>query len=275
MKRNKVKCEDCGCEISLSNVSKHKNSKICLKNKSNKKSIKVLDEWKQENGLYKCPYCGKEFSKKGIGNHIWSKHTDEGISFRREQCNTFFNTKGISAWNKGLTKETDERVRKRGETLSNNIKTGKTENKSIGRKHTEEVKKIISEKALASNHRRLCRSTRKYICKDGTEILLDSSWEEKLALLLDEKEYNWFRPIEPMFWIDAKGKKRRYYPDFYLIDYDIYLDPKNPCAYNQQIEKVNFILQNYKNVVILKSEEEIINFEIFLAVADRSSKPCI
>ena len=40
--------------------------------------IKVLDEWKQENGKYKCPECGKEFKKYGIATHFWRMHTEEG-----------------------------------------------------------------------------------------------------------------------------------------------------------------------------------------------------
>ena len=55
-----------------------------------------------------------------------------------------------------------------------------------GKPHTEETKLKIQAKALASKHRRLLKSTRVYVKKDGTEVLLDSSWEELLAIRLDK-----------------------------------------------------------------------------------------
>ena len=30
---------------------------------------------------YICPHCGKEYTKYGIGNHIWRNHTEEGQKF--------------------------------------------------------------------------------------------------------------------------------------------------------------------------------------------------
>lgn len=63
---------------------------------------------------YICPYCGKEYAKYGIGNHIWRNHTEEGQKF---DPNKGYKTKNRKVWNKGLTKETDSRVRKSGETI--------------------------------------------------------------------------------------------------------------------------------------------------------------
>ena len=42
--------------------------------------MKVNEEWLQENGFYKCPYCDVEKSKKGICSHINLKH-GKGISY--------------------------------------------------------------------------------------------------------------------------------------------------------------------------------------------------
>jgi predicted nucleic acid-binding Zn ribbon protein len=58
-------------------------------------------------------------------------------------------------------------------------------------------------------------------------ITLESSFELKLAKFLDERGIVWIRP-KPIKWVDPRdGKNRFYYPDFYLSDYGIYLDPKN------------------------------------------------
>jgi len=126
-------------------------------------------------------------------------------------------------------------------------------------RHTEETKNVISEKALASNHRRLVRSIRKYTKKDGSVVMLDSSWEEMLAKRLDELCVDWIRP-DPLKWVDTCGKVRNYFPDFYLPQYDLFLDPKNPAAMKQQEEKVSWLKQNVINLIFLENVEQIKNY---------------
>lgn len=80
-------------------------------------------------------------------------------------------------------------------------------------------------------------------------IELDSSWEKKIACFLDDRDIKWIRP-KPLGWIDQKGKKRKYFPDFYLPEHNLYLDPKNPLVRKKQQEKVNYFLSNYSNIII-------------------------
>lgn len=126
--------------------------------------------------------------------------------------------------------------------------------------HTEETKIKLSKIALKSKHRRLVRSIRDYTRKDGTTIKLDSSWEELLAKRLDELNLNWERPNTPIEWIDKNNIIHNYFPDFYLLDYDLYLDPKNPYAYNNQQEKIKILLTMMPNLVILTTEAECKSF---------------
>lgn len=53
-----------------------------------------------------CQQCGRSFSKKGIGSHIWRVH-GEGQNFNPGKCYTD-GTKHV--WNKGLTRQTDKTV---------------------------------------------------------------------------------------------------------------------------------------------------------------------
>lgn len=72
--------------------------------------IKRNEKWLNiETGKYICPYCGKEYSKMGICTHIWKTHTDEGKEFNP---NRGYKKGTRTAWNKGLTKDNDERVLK-------------------------------------------------------------------------------------------------------------------------------------------------------------------
>lgn len=76
------------------------------------------------------------------------------------------------------------------------------------------------------------------------EVLLESSWEVEVAKILVDSNLKWTRPA-PIKWIDEKNKNRFYYPDFYLTDYNVYLDPKNPFGMKRdkyKIEQVSKII---------------------------------
>lgn len=112
--------------------------------------------------------------------------------------------------------------------------------------------KLIFKNRKYQNGSRLCVS---YTNKIQGEIILESSWELQIAELLDLQNINWIRP-EPMTWNDGQ-KDHLYFPDFYLIDYDLYLDPKNPyCMQKDKLkmavieEKINII---YGDLKLIKS----------------------
>lgn len=126
----------------------------------------------------------------------------------------------------------------------------------IGRTHTDETKEKLREKALQSPHRRLKKSTVEY-----KGVLLDSTWELALAKRLDEINVKWVRP-DPLIWIDIEGKSHHYFPDFYLLEYNLYLDPKNPQAFKVQKQKITVLLEQYPNIKILTTLEECKSFNI-------------
>lgn len=77
------------------------------------------------------------------------------------------------------------------------------------------------------------------------EISMDSSWEVDLAKWLDLKNIKWIRSKKLVFiWIDS-GKKRRYHPDFYLPDFNVYLDPKNGYKVECDKKKLDYVMNNY------------------------------
>ena len=112
-------------------------------------------------------------------------------------------------------------------------------------KHSAKTIEKLRQIALASPHRRLKKKTYKY-----KGVILDSTWELKLAKLLDSLNIKWIRP-EPIKWADAKGNIHHYFPDFYLPKYDLFLDPKNPYAQKVQKEKIDIILKRNSNIIIM------------------------
>jgi hypothetical protein len=144
------------------------------------------------------------------------------------------------------------KARIEGTTIPENNRKGKTGFK--GTPHTEEMKQYLREKALASPHRRLRKGIIEY-----KGMLLDSSWELALAKRLDEQNIEWIRP-QPLKWVDNDGVAHNYFPDFYLPKYNVYLDPKNPQAIKVQNQKLQILLKQYSNIVILSSLEECNNY---------------
>lgn len=69
-------------------------------------------------------------------------------------------------------------------------------------------------------------------------VWLDSSWELQIAILLDSLNITWIRP-EPLQYED-QGKTRKYYPDFYLPKFNLYIDPKNPYRMLRDQTKLNY-----------------------------------
>jgi hypothetical protein len=194
-----------------------------------------------------CKHCRKEFDtinkpKGWMANHSrWCDHNPKRFQYNKDLnkarlAKTNFNNQ--FTYGAVITEETKEKLR-----LS-----------STGKKHSEKTKQIIKEKALNSKHRRLKKGVVEY-----KGILLDSSWELELAKRLDELNIKWIRP-DPIPWIDENGVARNYFPDFYLIDYDRYLDPKNKHAIKVQEKKLKILLTQYDNINIIDSLEGCKNF---------------
>lgn len=149
-----------------------------------------------------------------------------------------------------------EKARIEGRDIPEHPMKGKEVPALQGRKHTQETKVKISEKALASTHRRLRKGVVEY-----NGILLDSSWELALAKRLDELNINWVRP-DPIPWMDEEGIVHNYFADFYLPKYDKYLDPKNKHAIRVQEKKLKMLLAQYSNIDIIDTLEGCKTFSV-------------
>lgn len=167
-----------------------------------------------------------------------------------------FNNTGRKPWNLGLTADKDERIQRAKETYQKNRAAGK--HKKQGRKHTDAEKQHLRECALKNKlggfHMR--RGV------DYNGIKLDSSYEVVLAKNLDLNNIRWSRPERFLYHMD--GKEHYYTPDFYLPDYNVYLDPKNDFLINNvnknlgytDVQKITQVqLENNIKVLILDKNQ--------------------
>ena len=90
-----------------------------------------------------CPHCHKFFNKYGIKAHIWRLHTEEGMNFNARK--NYIKGSNI-AWNKGLTKDTDDRIKYQSKKIKEYYQNKPGTFK--GKKHSEETKRKISESRI-------------------------------------------------------------------------------------------------------------------------------
>lgn len=240
MAKNVVCCLSCKSTISVNNLAKHQNSKRC---KSGLPPLVPVTE---------CPHCRINSSEiKNMGSHIkWCKSNPNVdkyklmLAYTRDQI-------------------TASSRKKQGQSIKQKHLNGDYSHlygRTTFTEHTQSTKDLISQKARISNHQRKCKFSHQYIDKNGREFIFDSSWEDALADRLDDLDIVWTRPA-PITYTDLFGKLRKYYPDFYLPVYDLYLDPKNSYAESCQIDKLE-IVSKIINLIILRSISDCRNFTL-------------
>lgn len=239
-----------------------------IKNCNSKKHVLVC------NGIYRpfkkltyCPYCNIELnpiSNTNRANHVrWCNKNPKRNSYINHKSKnvSHFNTPSVKAKRMEAIRQSRIDGKLKMARLDGSYKLSLAKALATKRKNgtlfpTDKTRKLLSEKALASPHRRLVRSMREYKRKDGSLVMLDSSWEECLAKRLDDINVDWIRPISPIKYTCINGKLRNYFPDFYLPKFDLYLDPKNPIAMRVQQEKINILLKKMNNLILLTTLEE-------------------
>ena len=206
-----------------------------------------------------CKHCKQEFDtsdkpKGWMANHSRWCHKNPK---RSEYVNRSSNAVEAMKAKKKETGATNQftKAKAEGYEIESSLK-GRENPVWKGREHSEETKKLMSESALASDHRRLRRGMVEY-----KGVMLDSSWELELAKRLDELGVEWKRP-EPIQWTDLDGVTHNYFGDFYLPEYDLYLDPKNPRAIEVQQDKLECLLSQHRNILIIDSLEGCKNFTL-------------
>jgi len=221
--------------------------------------------------MKKCKVCDKEFIvQKGLVNYCSLKcrffKSDDHKSkisssmknnekvkaaairnFTEEKKNIFIkhnqDKAGISERVKKFYKENPEAVEKLRLLAKNKIFSVETK-----RKLSENAKK----NKLGGHNSKM-----KYMYEtlEGKVVYLQSSYEFEVAKNLDKNGIKWLRP-ESLNWVDELNKSHRYYPDFYLINYNVFLDSKNDYLIKKDQNKINQVIkQNNVKILVLNKNQ--------------------
>jgi hypothetical protein len=211
----------------------------------------------------KCDICGKEYSIKGIYTHKWRSH-GEG---QNHNPNKGYEDGTRQIWNKGLNKETDERVKNAGETYSDNYKNG-----LIIHHHTPpglEARKRTSERMSLFNTGGKSKWF-DYFKKDGTKIKLQGTWEVRFAKILDKIDENWIKPglcnkSHSFNWKNNKNEEHIYTPDFYSPKFNKYFEVKG-YWWGDDKNKMKYVIEQNPTIIIdiIEKKELLLMEQLFL-----------
>ena len=191
-----------------------------------------MDYGKIETG-WNCKICQREFtSRQAVTSHIHRSHKNPGISYGGRQ-------KGTPAWNKGLTGVQEAWNKGKPGTFA-------------GRKHTDESKRKISE-AMSINNK---GGRSKWYEVAGQKV--QGTWERNIAIKFEELHINWkkLKTNRDILKYVMDEKERCYTPDFYLQDYNVYLEVKG-YWWGSDKEKMNIVCETHKDkrIVIIEKEQ--------------------
>ena len=197
-----------------------------------------------------CLKCNREISLSNFDKHTNSCSGPKikkirGVDFDPNHGYKDGTRKG---WNKGLTKETSESVRKYSEKLKTILPKPKTDS---GRK---KLSVLAKERGLGGYR----PHPNKGAIYNG--VWFDSSWEILVAKSLDEHGVQWERPKTGYVWNNNNNK---YYPDFFLPDFNVFLDPKNDYLRKKDQFKIESA-SNLNQIRILVLNETQLNWPSIL-----------
>lgn len=238
----KIKCDLCGVEISKNNYSKH------IRRHKNRPESFDTPKWRVNHDGLNCQFCGKECkNKNSLCNHerLCCLNPNMDISYIEIARNALSN-KNLSAWNKGLTKETDDRIKKQVDTYNKNRDKHKS---SVHPASNDQIDKMMNSYELTLNSRKL---NGRYLYKFGyyKGIKCDSGWELAFLVYMLDNGKNIYRNKEGFDYF-VGNKKHRFYPDF-IMD-GVYYEIKG--RFNDVVEAKISYFPSDKKLIIISGKE--------------------
>lgn len=189
-----------------------------------------------------CSFCGRECkNRNSLAQH------SRLCSFNPKRVEHPRGYLGKVGWNKGLTKLTHSSINKASETLKKQFNegreyTGCCDPTFVGSEEHREMSR------RGGGYREGSGRSKKFLVKDsfGKKVCLQSSYELEFSRKLDELSIRWVRPSF------LRYDNKKYFPDFYLVDYDVYIDTKNDFLIRKDATKISAVnAQNGVDIRVL------------------------
>jgi hypothetical protein len=167
------------------------------------------------------------------------------------------------AWNKGLTKSTDVRVKRNGDNskhttaLKKQLGTWQRAPLTVNKGHRQR----LSERQSTNNTGGKCT----WFEVDGVKV--QGTWERNLAVKFNELGIVWIKPrrVDEIWKYNIDDKIKSYTPDFYLPEYDTYLEVKG-YWWGDDRRKMDIIIAKYPErkifIVELEQYQQIMDGEL-------------
>lgn len=209
-------CTKCNCQISNNNIKKH--LEICDGKPSHavRKSNNLTINKNYNNDVYRANLASLNWEE--IQAYYDDKHTYRDV---QEKYNITSNRLAR------YIKEGFLKTRKGSETAR---LRGKFDNLKLPKSQKENISKGLSKaivegriKYRSDGHRffKIYHHTSWL----GNEEVLHAGWELKVAKYMDEHKIHWCKSKEHFTYV-FEGQNHEYFPDFYLKDYDLFIEVK-------------------------------------------------
>jgi len=135
----------------------------------------------------------------------------------RSGTNQYIKAKQLGLPKPIITDETRQKISNNSKLASKNYWNTETR-----KNHSDIMKRVVRDNPDSYSTNNVCGRTKK-IVYNGFE--LNGSWELTVAKWLDDNNIKWTNKIEP-FTYKWNGGDHLYFPDFYLLDHDWYIEVK-------------------------------------------------
>ena len=209
----------------------------------------------------KCNYCGKEILNAGslvvhekyycksnpLIKHKKSNFTNYNKQLRSGEIQKEFANQYVKAKLTGIPYVMSEETRRK---ISKKSKQQVWDDDKKLR-HSASMKNAVINHPLSYSAHNVCGRTKKI---DYNGVRLTGTWELEVAKFFDRKGIIWTNVIKPFQYVWSQyvweNGVRNYFPDFYLSDYDLYIEVKGNQT-ERDVSKWSVV----KNLMILKKKE--------------------
>lgn len=200
-----------------------------------------------------CKYCGKECkNKNSLKQHeIRCKANPNKITVKSNLIayNEKRKIEGICGTNQYIKAKNNGITLKCSDSTKNKIReklTGKEWSTERKQNHSLIMQEAVKNHPDSYNASNVNGRIKKQLYKG---VILDSSWEVLVAKYLDEHNIVWIKPVNGFEYV-WKNAIHIYYPDFYLCDYDMYIEVKG-YKRDRDVEK----WKSLDNLLVIKLSE--------------------